>query len=189
MSSLQKKAQQEQSNLQHAFGFSIDELLKNKAGNISQAQQLRLKKHNRIKRTGGYAASVTFGLVATGFSAFVALSNVQGLEQARPFLLGFSGFLLLIFSIVFLYSTALRRHQKKVTVTTLEGPVKTWSKDIKNRYQVVFATAYYYQFYRRVFQFESEEQFRAIEMGTSYRFYVIKNGRVPIILSVEVLKA
>ncbi len=174
-------------DLKSAFQFSEEEYLLNESGCLSPNQKMRLNSHLKISRRGGNLFLFIMGALCLASFGFSLFANVQGIEQARPFLLTFSSCVLAIFGGVYLHIYFQRRHLKRPTVTCFEGKLKTWSKDIKNRYRATLGTAYYFRFRWRIYQFETKEQFKSIKSGKTYRFHVIRNGRVPIILSAKAI--
>ncbi|QBY01892.1 hypothetical protein E2K80_15110 [Rhodophyticola sp. CCM32] len=171
---------------QEAFGFTAEDLSENRAGRLSATQQTRLEAYRRIHGKGARAAVVVFGALALAFLAFSLFATQPGMDQARPVLLGFSGGIVLIFIGVWVNARLHGRALANGTISVLEGPVSVWSKEIRTP-EHKLGTGYFYKIRRRTFQFEAPEQMAALVSGQAYRLYVIRNGRVPIILSVEPL--
>ena len=170
--------------LEQAFAFSPAELELNRSGRLSQAQGERLVQYQQTRGCGRRAAAVAFGLTALAMAAPALLLDVPGIDQARPYLLLVAGLigLITLLSLVGDYLAGRDLAQGKLSV--MEGKVQTWSKEIKASGSSL-GTAYYLRISGKKFQLETDEQMQVLENNRTYRFYLVRNGRVPLIFSVE----
>ncbi len=171
--------------LEDAFSFTAAELELNRSGKLSADQEARLEQFREMRGCGRRAAVIAFGLTAAGmFAVPLVLANEPGMGQARPYIWGVAGFIvaiMLIFSLVELFAG---QKMAKGEISTMQGVVETWSKEIGARSSKV-GTAYFMNVDFKKYQLTTEAQMEALEDDQSYRFYYIENGRVPIIFSVE----
>ena len=173
--------------LQQAFDFSAEELELNRSGQLSAKQKARVQTILNTRKTGQRLALIGLGLPLGGMSGYlIFLASQPQNAIARPYLLGFAGVLLLTLLILLIRGILSRRKLANGTIKSIEGNVKTWSKNIGengNRY----GTAYYLKVGRRTFQLEVPAQIESLNQGRHYRFFYVPNGAVPIILSVEAI--
>ena len=174
--------------LQQAFAFTLQELEANRTAQLSPAQVARLEKYRQQRGCGRRMAAIAFGLTALAMAAAAFLLDAPGIEQARPYLLFVAGIVAVIFILSLVGDYLAGRDLAQSRITVAEGQVQTWSKEVKSPSSHL-GTAYYFKIGRNKYQLESAQQMQALQNGRSYRFFFVKNGRVPIILSVEPLEA
>lgn len=174
--------------LQEAFDFSVEELELNRAGDLSAAQQKRLESHLEVRGCGRRAALIAFGAIAAGMFVIPLLfSNESGISQARLFIWGVAGLILLLVIVFGLIEIFSGRDMSSGSIKVMEGVVHTKAKDIGARGSRL-GTAYMLTIANREFQLMTAEQMDSFTGGYPYRFYYIPNGRVPIIFAVEPLE-
>jgi len=171
-------------SLEQAFAFSLAELDLNRQGKLSQAQGKRLAEYQKMRGCGRRAAAVAFGVTALGMAALALLFDVPGIDQARPYLLLVAGVIALISLLSLVGDFLAGRDLAQGKLSVMEGKVQTWAKEIKASGSSL-GTAYYIRIGRKKFQLETAQQMQALENNQTYRFYYVRNGRVPIIFSVE----
>ncbi len=173
-----------QADLQAGFGFTPDDLALNARGELSDRQKKLIEQRLSLQGPAGKIAFVVFALMALGFTALAFLIDGGGAEEARPFLLGFAGLMWVILLCVWVLSCRTTRDLKRRRVTVLEGTVKLRRKEVRTP-EIKIGTAFMMTVGRQRFQLEAPEQFAALTSGNTYRFHVIRNGRVPLVLSVQ----
>ncbi len=174
----------ESARLRQGFGFTEDELSLNKRGELSPNQLKQVKARRRLQGKAGRVAVLVFTMMATGFTIFAVMLDGSGSEQARPFLLGFAGFMWIVLGVVALLQHAGTKDLKAARVSVLEGPVRLRKKTVRTP-ETKLGTAFIVSVARTRFQLETPEQFDALQDGAAYRFHLVRNARVPLILSVE----
>jgi hypothetical protein len=179
-------AEQNRRFLEQAFEFMPEELELNRVRQLSPAQEAKLVQYRRARGCGQRMALIVFGATSVGLLALPYVLNEPSMDQARPFLLGTAVIFFAIFILSMIGSYLSGRDLAQGRIDVIEGQVKTWSKNIKSQYGNL-GTAYYLKIGRKKFQLETAQRMQALNNGRRYRFYVVPNGRVPIILSVESL--
>lgn len=171
--------------LEDAFSFTAEELALNRDGQLSAPQEDRLQQHREVRGCGRRAAAIGFGLTAFGLILVpVIFANEPGMEQARPTIWGVAAFVIFIALLFSFLDIFAGRNLTDGTLSTMEGAVETWSKEIGARSSKI-GTAYYLRVGPKQFQLTTKAQFDALNDYETYRFYYVANGRVPIIMSVE----
>ncbi len=170
--------------LAQGFGFTPEELAVNRQGRLSPAQAERVAAFARLHRRASRVALIVFGLMALGALVFALTASMPGIDKARPVLLGFAAGLAGLFALVLAKVHSQGRDLAAGRVSRIEGPVRLREKEVGSPERKL-GTAYLVTVGGRTFQLESPEQFAALEEGRGYRFFVVRNGRVPIVLSVE----
>jgi hypothetical protein len=166
--------------LEQGFGFDAATLTLNREGRLTDAQAAKVAKTARVVKRSRRTAIWVFGLISLAFLAFVVMVDPAEVGPARPMMFGLSAGLGFITLGIWGQT---RRHLAKLTsgrVMTMEGQVRLSRKTVPN-----LGTAFCVTLGGRRFQLEDADQFAALVEGESYRFHMIPNGRVPIILSVE----
>ena len=170
--------------LKQVFDFSAEELELNQSGRLSSKQKERIKKVLIVRKMGQRFALIGLGLPIIGMIGYlIYLAEQSQNADARPYLLGVVGFLLLMLIIFAIRGISSRRLLSKGTIKSAEGRVKLWARKIGER-GATYGTAYYLKVGRKKFQLESPDQFGGLQQGGNYRFFYVPNGPVPIILSV-----
>ncbi len=174
----------ESARLRQGFGFTEDDLSLNRRGELSPRQLKQVAARRRLQGKAGRVALVVFAMMATGFTIFAVMLDGSGSEQARPFLLGFAGFMWGVLGVVALLQHAGTKDLKAGRVSVLEGPVRLRKKTVRTP-ETKLGTAFMVSVARTRFQLETPEQFDALHDSAAYRFHLVRYGRVPLILSVE----
>ncbi|WP_420644836.1 hypothetical protein [Candidatus Leptofilum sp.] len=167
-----------------AFSFNADVLAKNRSGILTGAQVKRVQQYQQVRGCGQRAAAIALGVTAVAFFAIAMLLDAPGIETARPFLIGFSGGFGGLFLLALARDYLAGRDLAQGRISVMEGSVQTWSKEIKTPDRRL-GTAYFFKIGRKTYQLETAQQMAALQENQPYRIYFVKNGRVPIILSVK----
>ncbi|WP_420632047.1 hypothetical protein [Candidatus Leptofilum sp.] len=170
--------------LNEAFSFNADALAKNRSGILTGVQVKRVQKYQQARGCGQRAAAIAFGLTAVAFLAAALFLDASGIENARPFLVGFAGGFGGLFLLALARDYLSGRDLAQGKISVMEGKVQTWSKEVKTPDRRL-GTAFFFKIGRKTYQLETAQQMATLQQNQTYRFYFVKNGRVPIILSVE----
>lgn len=174
----------DEARLRGGFGFTEIEMSLNGRGELSPRQSAQIAGRQKMQGKAGRVALIVFAAMAAGFTIFAVMLDGSGSEEARPVLLAFAGFMFVILGIVAWLQHVGTRDLKTERVSAWEGLVRLCQKEVRTPERKI-GTAFIVSVGRKKFQLEAPEQFAALQDGAAYRFYLVRNARVPLILSVE----
>jgi fatty acid desaturase len=172
--------------LMHGFDFTQGELALNKVGKLSPRQLTQVKGRLKFQGPAHRISLGVFAIMAIGFAAFPFLISGPGTEEAKPMLIGFAAFMWIALGLIAFYQRRNLRDLMHARVSVIEGQVSLRQKEVRSRYSPI-GTAFLMQIGGKTYQLETPDQYEALENGATYRFHVVRNARVPLVLAVEPL--
>lgn len=172
--------------LMRGFAFSQEELALNKAGQLSPRQMDQVKARLKYQGPAHRISLAIFGVMALGFTALPFVITGPGTQEAKPVLIGFAIFVWIALITIAVYQRRSLRDLMQNRVSTIEGPVRLRQKTVRTHHTAI-GTAFVMKVGHAKYQLEAPEQYDALQDGASYRFHVVRNMRVPLVLAVEAL--
>jgi hypothetical protein len=171
--------------LLHAFSCSIDDLVANRHGLLTPAQQHRIAQYIAIGSWSSRLALFVFlGSVAFFFIGAPFLMQEETIpRQILPYLVGTA---LVVLALVGVFvGIGLRRVQtlRRAQIREIEGTVRRTTKQFRHGRW----TAYYLWVGPMRFQLTSEQQYKVFVEGSTYRIYYIHYPPTHVIMSLEVV--
>lgn len=171
--------------LLRAFGCRLDDLVANRRGSLTPRQQQLLARQIRI---GSWSSGLAALMIVVSLAFFLVGAPLLIMDgpippQALPYFVGTAVVVLAIVSVFI--GIGIRRVQRlrKAQISVIEGPIRCSTRQIKGGRW----TAYYLWIGRLRFQLATQQQYKAVAEGTSYRIYYIHYPPTQMILSIEEL--
>jgi len=173
--------------LETGFGFTLEELELNRKGLLSEAQLKKVQRQHSIQRFSLMAGMVLFSLITVATIVSAILPFTDSSVPISVFLSWLP--VVVVIGIVFMMSYRQYKRLAKGEIQVIEGQVqmdRVPSYD-PSGFLHRLPPAFYIQNGWRKYHIAQGHQFKAMK-GLVYRFYIVPNGRMPVILSAEQVK-
>lgn len=171
--------------LLQAFAYSMDDIVANRRGSLTTRQQEIIARHIAI---GSWSSRLAI-LMFLGSAAFFLIGapfliNEESVpQQVLPYLVGTALVLLVIVGVFVGIGLRRVRTLRQAHISVIEGTIRCTMKHFKHGRW----TAYYGWIEGIRFQLTTEQQYKVLVEGKTYRIYYIHYPPTHLILSIEEL--
>jgi hypothetical protein len=165
-----------------AFEFTNDDLVANRANQLTPGQQKRIATYIKIANTGTRLALIAcMGSIVIFFGIAYRLQPAGGFGGALPFLIIAAAVFMVIFIFFIVLGMIRSRHLHNRHISVVEGVAARSTRKVKNGRW----TAYYVTIAETRFQLSNKAQFEVFRDSARYRIFYIQYPPAHLILTVE----